>query len=505
MSTIPSSTVNPNSAVQQAAQSIISGSTGSKTDVNALVTALVNAKMAGQTASLTNKTKSDNTQLTALGQLKSVMSLLQSSLASLSDGTTMSAFTATGDGKGITAKGTKGAVAGSYSVQVSNIATSQSVTSGAFKSGSTLGSGTMTLSVGGKSMSVSVDSNNNTLAGIASAINSGKGNPGITAAIVNGTDGAHLVLRSSSTGVSNGINISITGAGPDDALNDLAVTSGTVPSPANSQETAGNYTGSSTRVATGKWSQSVAGQDANFTIAGTAGTSASNTITTALSGVSMTLDSASVGTTQTLTVAQDTTGQATAINAFVTAYNNYVSTVKTLTSFDPTQSKGSQGGTLLGDAMMNTIRNTLAGALSSGVGKGASSINLGSIGITLKPDGTLKTDADALNAALKSDPAKVSQLFNSTDGVGAQMNNNLTSFLSTGGIVETRTTALTADLKKLVTRQTALDALTAQLTTAYNDQFTALNTLMADSQKNASYLTALFGGTNSAGSLATNK
>jgi flagellar hook-associated protein 2 len=505
MSTIPSSTVNPNSAVQQAAQSIISGSTGSKTDVNALVTALVNAKVAGQTAALTNKTKSDNTQLTALGQLKSVMSLLQSSLASLSDGTTMSAFTATGDGKGITAKGTKGAVAGSYSVQVSNIATSQSVTSGAFKSGSTLGSGTMTLSVGGKSMAISVDSNNNTLAGIASAINSGKGNPGITAAIVNGTDGAHLVLRSSSTGVSNGINISTTGTGPDDALNNLAMTSGTVPSPASSQETAGNYTGSATRVATGKWSQSVAGQDANFTIAGTAGTSASNTITTALSGVSMTLDSASVGTTQTLTVAQDTTGQATAINAFVTAYNNYVGTVKTLTSFDPNQSKGSQGGTLLGDAMMNTIRNTLAGALSNGVGKGASSINLGSIGITLKPDGTLKTDADALSAALKSDPTRVSQLFNSTDGVGAQMNNNLTSFLSTGGIVETRTTALTADLKKQVTRQTALDALTAQLTTAYNDQFTALNTLMADSQKNASYLTALFGGTNSAGSLATNK
>jgi len=350
-----------------------------------------------------------------------------------------------------------------------------------------------------------VDSNNNTLAGIASAINSGKGNPGITAAIVNGTDGAHLVLRSSSTGVSNGINISIAGAGPDDALNDLAMTSGTVSAPANSAETAGNYTGSATSVATGKWSQSVAGQDANFMIAGTAGTSASNTITTALSGVSMTLDSASVGTTQTLTVAQDTTGQATAINAFVTAYNNYISTVKTLTSFDSSQPKGSQGGTLLGDAMMNTIRNTLAGVLSSGVGKGASSINLGSIGITLKPDGTLKTDADALNAALKSDPTKVSQLFNSTDGVGTQMNDNLTSFLSTGGIVETRSSALTADLKKLVTKQTALDALTAQLTTAYNDQFTSLNTLMANSQMNASYLTALFGGTNSAGSLANNK
>jgi flagellar hook-associated protein 2 len=507
MSTISSSgsTVNPNSAVQQAAQSIISGSTGTKADVNALVTALVNAKVAGQTDAINNKTKSDNTQLTAVGQLKSVMSLLQSSLTGLADGTAMSAFAATGDGKGITAKGTKGAVAGSYSVQVSNIATSQSITSGAFKADSALGTGKMTLSVGGKSMSIDVNSPNNTLADIASAINSGTGNPGITAAIVNGTDGAHLVLRSSSTGVSNGINISIEGAAASDSLNSLAVTSGTVPAPASSSETAGHYTGSATSVRSGAWTQSVAGQDANFTIAGTVATSASNTITTALSGVSMTLDAASVGTTQTLTVAADITGQATAINAFVTAYNNYISTVKSLTSFDATLAKGAQGGVLLGDSMLNTVRNGLASVLSKGSGTGASAVNLSSLGIALKPDGTLKTDTDALNAALKNDASKVAQLFNSTDGIGATLNKQLSSFLSTGGIVDTRTTALNNDLKSLADKQVQLNTLTAQLTKSYNDQFTALNTLMANSQKNTNFLTALFGGTSSAGALATNK
>jgi flagellar hook-associated protein 2 len=510
MSTIPTSsstgsTVDPNSAVQQAAQSIISGSTGSKADVNALVSAIVNAKVAPQTDAINNKTTADNTQLTALGQLKSVMSLLQSSLTSLSDGTTLSAFTATGDGKGITAKGTTGAVAGSYSVQVSNIATSQAITSGAFQSADTLGTGTMTLSVGGKSMSVSVDSTNNTLAGIAAAINSGSGNPGITAAVVNGTDGAHLVLRSSSTGVSNGISVSIADSTSTDTLNNLAVTSGAVAAPANSTQTAGNYTGSVTSVTSGSWTQSVAGQDANFSIAGTAGTSASNTITTALSGVSMTLDSTSVGTTQTLTVAADTTGQATAINSFVTAYNNYVSTVNSLTSFDSTQTAGSQGGVLLGDSMMDTIKNTLASAISDGIGTGASMVNLGSIGIALQPDGTLKTDSTALTSALTNNPGTVSSLFNSTTGVAATMNNSLTTFLQTGGVMDTRTSALNDDLKSLTTQQTALTAYTAQLTTSYNDQFTALNTLMSQTQSNANYLTALFGGTNSAGALATNQ
>jgi flagellar hook-associated protein 2 len=219
----------------------------------------------------------------------------------------------------------------------------------------------------------------------------------------------------------------------------------------------------------------------------------------------MTLDSTSVGTTQTLTVAPDTTGQATAITAFVTAYNNYMSTVQSLTSFDSTQAVGSQGGALLGDSMMNTIRNTLSSALSAGVGTGASAVNLASIGITLQPDGTLKTDTDALNSALSNDPQTVATLFNSTNGVAANMNNNLTTFLATGGIMDTRSTALTADLKSLTDQQTALTAYAAQLTTSYNDQFTALNTLMSQSTSNANYLTALFGGTNSAGALATNK
>ncbi len=442
ISTSTTSTVDPNSAVQQAAQSIISGSTGSTMDVNSLVTALVNAKVAGQTDAITKKTTTDNTQVTALGSLKSVMSLLQTSLSALSDGTTLSAFKATGDGKGITATGTSGAVAGSYSVQVSNIATSQSITSGAFTSTATLGTGTMTISVGGKSMSVPVTSSNNTLSGIASAINSASGNPGVTAAIVNGTDGAHLVLRSSSTGVSNGINVAISGTASGDALNNLAVTSGMAAAPANSSQTAGDYTGSVTTFTSGSWMQSTAGEDANFSIAGTAGTSASNTITTALSGVSMTLDSTSVGTTQTLTVAPDTTRQATAINAFVTAYNNYMSTVQSLTSFDSTQAVGSQGGALLGDSMMSTIRNTLSSNISAAIGTGASAVNLASIGITLQPDGTLKTDTTALTAALSNNSQTVATLFNSKTGVAATMNNNLTSFLATGGIMDTRSTAL---------------------------------------------------------------
>jgi flagellar hook-associated protein 2 len=47
-----------------------------------------------------------------------------------------------------------------------------------------------------------------------------------------------------------------------------------------------------------------------------------------------------------------------------------------------------------------------------------------------------------------------------------------------------------------------LTAYTAQLTSQYNNQFSALNNLLATTNSNSQYLTQLFGGANSAGTLA---
>jgi flagellar hook-associated protein 2 len=498
VATTTGSTVDPTSAVQQAAQSIISGSTNSTMDVNSLVSAIVNAKVAGQTDALNNKQTADNTQLTAVGSLKSVLSLLQSSLTNLANGAALGAFSATADGKGITATADATAVAGSYAVSVGNIATSQSLTSGVIASGA-LGTGSMTLTVNGQSSTINIDSTNNTLSGIASAINSASGNPGVTATVINGSDGQHLVLRSSSTGLANAINVSVNSS--DTALNSLAVTSGTsTVDPSDSTKTVTPYT----TVATGgsNWTQTTSGQDSHLTIAGTPVTSASNTVKEAISGVSLTLTSDSVASSpQTLTISQDTANLKTAINSFVTAYNNFITTASSLTSYDSTSS--SQGA-LLGDSMMNTIKNTLANTISKGIGAGAGKVNLASIGITLQPDGTLSTDEDALTSALTNNSGTVASLFNSTDGVAAQLNTSLTAFLQTGGIIDTRTTALNDDLTSIADQQTQLTTYTQQLTTNYNNQFTALNTLMSSMSTQSSYLTALFGGTNSAGAMATN-
>ncbi|MEF1435405.1 flagellar cap protein FliD N-terminal domain-containing protein, partial [Neisseria gonorrhoeae] len=116
---------------------------------------------------------------------------LQSGIAGLTNGSTLSTFSATASGTGLTATAGSGAVAGSYSIGVTQIASSQALSSAAFGATTQLGTGTMTISIGSQSMNINVDSTNNTLSGIAAAINSGTGNPGVTATIVTGSDGAH--------------------------------------------------------------------------------------------------------------------------------------------------------------------------------------------------------------------------------------------------------------------------------------------------------------------------
>ena len=118
---------------------------------------------------------------------------------------------------------------------------------------------------------------------------------------------------------------------------------------------------------------------------------------------------------------------------------------------------------------------------------------------------SVESPSSTLNTALQNNQSTVATLFNSTNGVAAQLNTNITSYMSSTGVITTRTNAINTDLTNLTTQKTNLTEYQTQLTSMYTAQFTALNTLMATMNSNQQYLTQLFGGTNSAGALATNK
>ncbi len=409
LSLLNSATATSMSPLLQAAQSIINESTGNSTSVSSLASTLANAKTAAQTAALSARQTSDNTSLSAYGSLNSVLSALQASVKSLANGTTSLSLGATASGKGLDPAVVSGAVAGTYTVAVSQIASAQSLTSAAFGTSARLGTGTMTITAGGKSMNIAVDSTNNTLDGIADAINKAGNNPGVTATVVTSTDGAHLVLQSTATGAGNTISVATSNVRNDMGLSSLGVTSTT-----GANGKASTIASSSPTQA---WQQTNAAQDARFNIGGIASSSSTNAVTGAIAGVTLTLSSASVGTTQTVqvspgTASQNTASQSAAITNFVSLYNNAVTTINKLSSYDKTSNSA---GALQGDPAVTTVKSALSSIVLAG--SGTSPGGLGSIGITVSSDGTLAVNQATLTKALASNPTGVAALFSSTNGV----------------------------------------------------------------------------------------
>ncbi|WP_042337483.1 flagellar filament capping protein FliD [Paraburkholderia ferrariae] len=488
------------SALQQAAQSIIGGSTGnSSMNVQALVSALVTAKVAGQTATLTARTTAANAQISAFGQLSASLSGLQVALAPLFNGSMLTSFTATTSGTGITASAGNGAVAGTYALDVTQIASAHSLTSSAFdaKSAASLGTGALTIQVGSQSMTINVNASNNSLSGIASAINSANDNPGLKASVINGSNGQHLVLTATATGAANTISVTPNDTSSD-ALKSLAVkttpASNTTPDSKSTLTQPGSL-----------WSQTSYALDAQFTVNGAAATSASNNVTGVINGLTLSLTSAAVDTSgkgtsaQTITVAADTATQVSNISSFVTAYNSLVGTVSTLTAFNKGAAAGQQGSTLLGDPLVNNLREALGNIVGGSVASSGVRSTLGALGITLGDNGKLSLDSAKLTSAVQNNPSQVGAVFNLTNGIGKQLNSAIKPYTQTGGLIDSRTNAATANLNDVTSQSKALTTYSNQLTARYNAEFTALNTLMSTTNNNTQYLTALFGGANNSG------
>lgn len=445
------------SATSSPGQSILSSAgIGSGLNVKAIVTALVNAQQAGPQTRISNATSQTNNLLGGLTSLNTALTALQASVAALTSTSTFNTYTATlADPTIGTTTTLSNAKSGSYALQVTQLATAQQRTGPAFASTAAVGSGTLNITVGSNSVSVNVSSTA-TLSDIASAINSASGNPGVTATVINGTNGSQLLLSSNQTGVANGFSITA-GSGSSSGLSNLATTLNT----AGSNEA----------------------KDAQLTLNGIAVTSASNSVSGALDGV--TLNLSAVGSTQ-LTVKQDTASTASAVQAFVTAYNSYVSSIGTLSSYNATTQVV---GPLLGDSTLNSVVNQISNVLSKNV-PGNSIGSLASLGITRQADGTLALKSSTLTSALSSNPSAVQDLFAGSSGYATQLNSAIDGFTSSSGIIATREQSLNGRLTQLSSQQTALTARMAMYQQQLQTEYTNLDTLMSSLNNTSSFLTA---------------
>jgi flagellar hook-associated protein 2 len=451
---------------------------GSVINVSTLVSELVAAAQAPQQQLITNQTTAVTANISAVGTLKSALSTFQSALSALSTPSSFNSVTATSaDDTLVSATASGDAVAGSYAVTVSSLASAQQLLSGAFTggSGAVVGTGSLTLAVGGSSFNLTIGTSDDTLSGIANAINSAANNPGITATVIQGTDGGHLLLSSSLTGAANTLSVTETDGG--NAL--AALTYGT-------GHTA-NYT------------QNAAASDASFTVAGVPYTSSSNDISDAISGVTLNLlgvTGSGAGTgagggdpsSVNVTVGSDTSTVATNIQSFVTAYNTLQTALAGLGSYDSTTGTAGQ---LLGNPVLTGVQNQIQRALYSQVG--ASNYNtLASIGITTNSDGSLSVNSATLDNALSTNFSAVSQLFSGTNGVATQLNSQITSALGSNGSITDYATTLTQQNTALTNQTTQLDNQMAALSATLTQQYATLNTLLSSLQSTSAYLTEAF-------------
>ena len=159
----------------------------------------------------------------------------------------------------------------------------------------------------------------------------------------------------------------------------------------------------------------VHGQDAKYTVDDVPISSKTNTITDALSGSTITLKGVSAaGKKANLTVATDTSGVKTQLEAFVKAYNELDKTLRSLSAYGESPGKGQApvgGGALSGDSTIRAIQTEMRAMFNQaipGAPKGYSSMV--DIGVTFAKDGTLSLDSTKLNTALTNNPDGVRQL-----------------------------------------------------------------------------------------------
>lgn len=446
---------------------------GSGLDLENLVSSLMQVERRPLTA-LQNQVKSYNSKISALGTLKSKLSALQTAAKSLTPSVLQTpldkfaTYKATvGDTAVASATVSSGAVTGNYSLEVNQLAKGQKLTSAAFTGGanSSIGTGTLTIDFGtvtsgvftaepSRQATIAITSENNTLAGLRNAIN--QANIGLSATIVNGTNGAQLIISGA-----EGANQAFALSGlPGFGFDPENPGSGDFPTVENAQNAA-------------------------FTVNGIAATSNSNTVTGVIDGVTLNLSKETSGVPTTLSVTRDNSAKLKeGIDAFIKAYNDAVSTMKTQGAYN-TETK--TAGPLQGNSVLRNAESTLRDLVFNTTAGGSEPYQrLSDLGIGFAADGNLKLlDEKKLENAITANAASVAGLVSK---VGKAFDDSIERVIGLSGSIKISTDSMNTMIRDLNKRQEALETRLVTIEARYRKQFSALDTLMSNMNKTSNYL-----------------
>lgn len=481
---------------------------GSGMDLNGLLDKIAAAERLPLNA-IRSRQASYSAKVSAYGSVMGMLTSLQLAADKLADAKFATGFKSSSSATtALTASSDATAVAGSYSVVVDRLAQAQTLVARgvatttedigadaatitidfgsigddpdvmapafAFDAASgTYGGAVFTADAARSAVSVNLEAGKTSLADVRDAINAAAGGA-VTASIVNDGSSNRLVLTAAATGQKSSMRVSVAGGNTD--LQGLLAND-----PAGTQNL----------------KQTAAAQDAALTVNGIDVTSATNTVSGALQGVTLTLVDKG---TSTVKVERDTAGAQAAINEFVSAYNKLDARLKELTAFNA----GSKaGGILLGDGTARAVQSRLRSALFEvvpGLATGDPE-RLSDVGIAFQKDGSLLANSTRLGEALASRPEAVGRLFGG-DAAVKGVADTLSALIGTftqdkaGETEDGLLTLAMSGAKKAVTNldqdYDRLEERVDAKVEIYRAQFRQLDSIMSGMTATSNYLTNQF-------------
>ena len=360
-----------------------------------LLDQLVQAERAPTENRLTQKTEQTQALLSAYGKLRSAVTELRLPMRQLSAPDNLKAFSASSSNEGIevSVDSTK-ASRGTYSVEVTSLAGAQALASRdvfADRDATSVGQGTLTLNVGDKTTNITVDNSNDTLQGLANAINDS--DAGVSAGVIDTGNGFQLVLSADETGTANAVSISVSGdtGGTDTDNQGLS-----------------RFAFNSDMDVDAGLQETIAASDAVMEINGVEVTRSTNSFENVIDG--LTFDITETGSS-IIKVQQDLGAVADRVQGFVDKFNALQSTIDSLAGFN---AEAGVGSLLTGDSTVRSIQNQLRQVLTRVVpGLENSGVrSLADVGITTNFEtGGLDFDRAKFEEQLKNNPDDVTALF----------------------------------------------------------------------------------------------
>jgi len=219
--------------------------------------------------------------------------------------------------------------------------------------------------------------------------------------------------------------------------------------------------------------------DATVFVDGYTVTSASNTLTNAISGVTLNLLGETGATASTLNVSRDTDKVSESVTELVSGYNALNAAIKIY-----------KDGALKGDTSLNTIQNLMRNELNTSADLTSSFNYLSEVGVTTNATtGELELDSTVLNKAIASDYQAVSELFATTDkGVAYRMDSLVEGFWKYDGLIKTREDGINSRIDRNEDSEVRMEYRLELLEAKYLRQYSALDSLLGEMNSTSSSL-----------------